>query len=321
MEFFHDILGHSAAKEVLGNAIAHPHHGYLIEGPSGVGCHVLAEAFVRALASHPPDRPLAAHPDIAVLAREWNDAGTALKKEIAVKEVRALRTRVSERPVIASRVTAYIPDADFLNEEGVNALLKSVEEPPAGAVFVLVAHRPGNLPATLLSRVQRLSLRRVASDEVRAWLVSGGVSSALADDAVAVADGRPGMARRFVDDEPYRVRVGDADRVVAAIARAAHPGAAFAAIASEASRCDSADDSVTEWRETLHLWGVALRRRIATDPPGVAAGIGQALIAAERHLGSPISPRIILELGLNRAASGMPPVFPGWIRGTYPFPI
>jgi hypothetical protein len=320
MEFFDQIIGHAAATDVLARAVNAPHHGYLISGTPGTGCHTVAEAFVRALAAYPAGRPLAAHPDIAILERERNESGT-LKKEIAVREVRALRVRVSERPVLAPRVVAYLPDADALNEEGVNALLKSIEEPPAGAVFVLVAYRPGKLPATLLSRVQRMTLRRVADGEIRAWLASQGADASLADAAVGAADGRPGIARRFAEDESYRARVADADRIIAAIVGAGAPGDAFSAIAAEASRCDSEDDPVTEWRETLHLWGAALRRRFAAGPSEIAYGIGQSFIAAERHLGGPISPRLILELGLNQAASGRPPVFPGWVRGTYPFPM
>ncbi len=320
MDFFDQIIGHSAAKDVLARAVVSPGHGYLISGAPGTGCHALAEAFVRAIASHPPGRPLAAHPDIAILERERNESGS-LKKEIAVREVRALRARVSGRPVQATRVVAYIPDADFLNEEGVNALLKSVEEPPAGAVFVLVAYRPGRLPTTLLSRLRRMTLRRVANAEIAAWLKTKGVDPAFREAAVLHADGRPGIALRFVEDEAYRARVADADRIIAEIAAARSPGDAFAAIAAEAGICDGADDPVLEWRETLHLWGASLRRRAGTDPPRVCSGIGNALVMAERHLGGPISLRLILELGLNQAASGRPPIFPGWVRGTYPFPM
>lgn len=321
MEYFDHILGHAAAKEVLAKAVASPRHGYLITGAAGAGAHTVAEAFVRALVGGEGSRPLSAHPDVAVLAREWNDAGTALKKEIAVREVRALRMRVAERPVASSRVVAYIPDADALNEEGVNALLKSVEEPSAGAVFVLVAYRPGNLPATLRSRLQTLALHRVPSNDIRAWLASRGIAPADINAAVLAADGRPGIALRFISDADYRARIAEAEETIAAIVRARGSGDAFAAIAAASSRSDAADDPVLEWQETLHLWGGALRRRIGMDPPEVLAGIGHALLAAERFVGGPISPRLILELGLNRVASGHAPVFPGWTRGAYPYPI
>jgi hypothetical protein len=282
---------------------------------------VLAEAFVRALAAHPADRPLASHPDIIVLAREWNEAGTALKKEIAVKDVRALRMRISERPAIATRVTAYFPDADALNEEGVNALLKSIEEPPAGAVFVLVAHRPGKLPATLLSRLQSLSLRRVPLSEIDIWLKTKGIDEALRNESLLASDGRPGTALRYAEDEAYRSRIADTGRIIEELVNARTPGDAIAAIAVEAAACDGSDDAVTEWRETLHLWGVALRRRMGNDASHRLAGIGHTLLQAERHLGGPISPRIILELGLSHAVSGAAPIFPGWGPARYPFPV
>jgi DNA polymerase III subunit delta' len=318
MDFFKGIIGHAGAKEALACALRRPHHGYLIEGAPGAGAHALAEAFVRALVDYSGDRPLTGHPDIAVLRREWNDAGTALKKEIAVREVRALRMRVAERPVIAGRVVAYIPDADYLNEEGVNALLKSVEEPPADAVFVLVAHQSGRLPATLKSRVQSLRLRRVETGEIRAWLVSLGIPEVSAERCATLAAGRPGVARRLAEDEAYAARVADADRTIADLLCARSLGDAFAAVSNEAAQCESADDPVTEWRETLHLWGAALSRRLADAPSASAAGIGHAFLAAERGLGGPISPRILLELGLNQAVSGKPD-FPGWVREEFRF--
>ncbi len=321
MDYFSEVIGHEAAKEVLARAVLSPRHGYLITGPTGVGCHLIAEAFVRALTTHPADRPLAAHPDIIVLARDWNEAGTAMKKEIAVKDVRALRMRIAERPSVATRVVAYLPDADALNEEGVNALLKSIEEPPAGAVFVLVAHRPGRLPATLLSRLQSLALRRVASPDIDAWLKQKGVEATLRNESILASDGRPGIALRYAEDDGFRSRISDADRVIGLLIAARTPGDVIAAIAPEASLCDGSDDAVTEWRETLHLWGVALRRRMGVDASVRLTGIGHAFLQAERHLGGPISPRLILELGLNYVVSGAAPVFPGWKAGAYPFPI
>src|SRR6185369_10150232 len=98
------------------------------------GKRTIAEQFVRALLGRPIDDPYwKAQADLVLLEPEEG------KTQISVEQVRDARTRLSMRPMSAPRVVAYIPHADRLNESGTNALLKVLEEPPAGAVFVLVA--------------------------------------------------------------------------------------------------------------------------------------------------------------------------------------
>lgn len=319
-DIFKGIIGHEGAKEVLTRALDRPQHGYLLVGPDGVGSHALAERFVRAIADHPEDRLLTAHPDIILLEREMTESGRSKKKEISVKAVRELRTRVSRKPSVAKRVVAYIPEADHLNEEGVNALLKSVEEPPAGAVFVLVAHQESRIPGTLRSRLAALRLGRVSSDLIDTWLTEKGVDEAERRQAIALSEGRPGVAIRFIEDPEARMRIETADQTIVTLIRANTAGDALAAIAESASSCDSAEDPVTEWRKTLQLWETALRRRLEDDPERVH-GIAHAFLMAERHLGGPISPRIWIELGLVRVIAGKPLVFPGFLPSTFPYPL
>lgn len=299
---FDGIIGHEAVKHVLTRALERPHHGYLLIGPDGAGAHGIAERFVRALTDHPAHLLLASHPDIALLEREPAESGKGMKKEIAVKSARELRTRMFCRPAIAKRVVAYIPEADYLNEEGVNALLKCVEEPPAGAVFVLVSHAIARLPETLQSRLVRLELGRVSTADLSAWLTARypDISPLERSKALCVAEGRPGYACRYIEDESFRELVHAADTLVASLVTARGGGEAIAAIAESSSRCDSADDPVQEWRKTLQLWESALRRVWQTDQRH-AVRIGKAFIVAERAIGSSVSPRLHLEIELVKA--------------------
>src|SRR5512133_2504774 len=130
---FDRVIGHEKVKRLLDFALVKPQHGYVITGPDGVGVHPMAEAFVRRLADEYNSESLFLHPDIFVLKREESEKGTGLKKVISVDAVRELKRRVSENPTIASRIVIYVPDADYLNEEGVNALLKCIEEPTVSA--------------------------------------------------------------------------------------------------------------------------------------------------------------------------------------------
>ncbi|MBD3251743.1 hypothetical protein GF380_04825 [Candidatus Uhrbacteria bacterium] len=317
---FSHLVGHQTARRVLTHHLDRPLHGYLLVGLDGVGCHPMAEAFVRALVGLDPSASLSSHPDIVLLEREFSDSGKTLKAEISVKRVRELRMRMAQRPSIAPRVVAYLPDADHLNTEGVNALLTCIEEPVAGAVYVLVAHRESRLPGTLRSRLARIGLSRVSTAEIGSWLSTQGADERLNEAAVAFAEGRPGIARRYVKDAAYREEVRQAERIIDRILTSHTPGEAFAVIADTASACDAAEDSVTEWRKTLQLWQSALRRRFA-DHPFRAYGIAHALIQTERNLGGPVSPRIWLELGLRRVSTDQTLVFPGLLAPAFPYPL
>jgi DNA polymerase III delta prime subunit len=320
MHPFEAIVGHEQAKRMLAFAIAHPRNGYLFSGPDGVGCHALAEAFVRACADHPLPHPLSSHPDIAVLERELMESGAALRKEIAVKAVRELRMRMSERPVKASRCIAYIPDADSLNEEGANALLKSVEEPSAEAIFVFVAHNPSNMPATLRSRLVTIELGHVPAPLISIWLTEQGVSPFLAEQASMLSFGRPGYAWRYVHDERFREDVAAAERTIANLLVAMNAGDAFAAIAETAERCDKAEDIVGEWRSALQLWQAALRPRFHGHEER-CYDLGRIFLIAERRLGGPVSPRLWLELGFAHICDGKPLPNPAFVTTRFPYEL
>lgn len=294
---FDRIIGHAKAKRILDVALKSPQNGYLLTGPDGVGVHPFAEAFVRRLADEYKDGSLAGHPDILVLEREPSEKGSGLKKEIAVQAVRELKVRVSERPTIASRLVIYIPDADYLNEEGVNALLKCIEEPSVKAVYVFAAHAVGKLPATLLSRLCQIRLDRVSESEIVSWLVAKGIDTTQAKRIALTCDGKPGYAHRYLEDSEYRAYLEEIDVSMERLIRAMSEGEALASIASIASSCDSSDDPVTEWRNAIQLWQSSLRRMTNVSPQRKHL-IGRALIATERSLGSSIPPRLWLELGL-----------------------
>lgn len=298
MELFFDrVIGHDRAKRILELALIHPQHGYVIAGQDGVGVHALAEAFVRRLLDEYTGESLRAHPDLVILEREPSDRGSGLKKEISVQTVRDLKVRVSQRPSIASRLVIYIPDADFLNEEGVNALLKCIEEPVVNAVYVFAAHASGKLPATLLSRVCEVRLDRVPLDAIEPWLRASGVGDRQAKDAVGLSDGRPGYAIRYATDQVFFNTVNEIEHSIRGLMEASTPEMMVGAVARTASACDAAEDSVAEWRKAVQLWQAALRRYSQADPQRVQC-IGRALIAAEKAIGSSIPPRVWLELGL-----------------------
>lgn len=139
-------------------------HALILSGPAGSGKHVLAAILSRAMVcdregtkpcgSCPACRKALAgiHPDI-ITVRHLPD-----KKAINVDQVRQMRADAHIRPNEAPRKVYILEEADLMQEEGQNAMLKLLEEGPAYAAFLLIAENPGGLLTTVRSRCETLSL-------------------------------------------------------------------------------------------------------------------------------------------------------------------
>ncbi|VXC96390.1 AAA family ATPase [Sphingomonas sp. AX6] len=216
---------------LVGNASAHEafyqaarsgslHHCWLLSGPEGVGKASFAiEAAGRLLAAqeegegvlsaaaHP--RGTAAqlfdkgnHPDFRILTRPLVDPDKpekGIKRSIPIDDVRALIARFATRPSMGSRRVIVIDAIDDLERGAANALLKNLEEPPAGTIFLLVSHSPGRLLPTIRSRCRVLRFETVADGDV-ARLLREQLPDASADEIEALVragGGSPGRALSF----------------------------------------------------------------------------------------------------------------------------
>ena len=182
---FEGLPPQSEAQPLLTAALADPGHAYLFSGPAGTGKRRYAEHFAAALLESRLGRiETRAHPDLFVLEAEGGS--------ILIDHARELRRDLHMRPFEADRRVYMILDAHLLRTESANALLKSLEEPPAYAVFVLVSdHAEGMLP-TIRSRVVPIPFRRLSSAQL----------TELTGDAVAAraALGDAGRAQRLASD-------------------------------------------------------------------------------------------------------------------------
>ena len=155
MEHFAEIAEQPEAKRLLEGALADgPAHAYLLHGPPGVGKRTAAYAFAAALLGDERRVATRTHPDLYVLE--------PLGEMIRIDDVRALRHDLHMRPFEADRRVYLVLDADRMNEDAADALLKDLEEPPPYAVIVLVASELGPLPPTILSRCQLVPFRRLS---------------------------------------------------------------------------------------------------------------------------------------------------------------
>ncbi|WHZ19094.1 MAG: DNA polymerase III delta prime subunit [Rhodanobacteraceae bacterium] len=190
------------AARAAGNSLP---HALLVCGPAGLGKRVLTEAFVRArLCESLRDgracghcracRLLAAgtHPDRVLVTFEENPKTHKLRTEIVIDQIRALSARLAMASQLGGWQVAVIDPAEAMNPASQNALLKTLEEPTASSLIVLVADQPSRLSATVRSRCQRVEIALPPKVEALAWLGVRGVEHAEA--ALAAAGGNPGLA-------------------------------------------------------------------------------------------------------------------------------
>ncbi|KHK91294.1 AAA family ATPase [Novosphingobium malaysiense] len=209
------------------------HHAWLLSGAKGLGKRAFARAAAAELVREPrgkaPDP--ATHPDVHILEHLPANDDEAKKKaegkpfqtkrNITIDQVRQMQQRLTTRPTLGNRRAIIIDPADDLEKNAVNALLKSLEEPPVGTYFLLVTHQPGRLLPTIRSRCRILRFATLAPDELDA-VIRRDVPEADSDAraaAISAAQGSPGMALTFVEQDLGGIhrlmlqilREGDAD--------------------------------------------------------------------------------------------------------------
>jgi DNA polymerase-3 subunit delta' len=206
------IVGHKWAVALLQNAVemGRQAHAYLISGPAQIGRCTLALAAARALNCTGDSRPcqlpgpdvcracrlIAAgtHPDVRVIVPQ----GASIK----IDQVRELQHELALSPVEGRFRVAIVDGMELATAEASNALLKTLEEPPAYVVLILVALEPELLLPTIVSRCQPIPLRPLALEEVQAALVSRwGVADERARQLAHLSGGRLGWALAVAQDE------------------------------------------------------------------------------------------------------------------------
>jgi DNA polymerase-3 subunit delta' len=229
------------------------HHGWLLTGPQGVGKamaalqiarRLLAEAVGLDPATPGMDVPFShqtaklmdawSHPDFALIDRlpkddklvantpraEWSESEERARS-IKVDQIRALNAMFATKPAMSFRRVIVIDEAETMEISAANALLKRLEEPPEGTIFLLVTHSPGRLLPTIRSRCRVLQFDTLSAADMRRALQTRltDASPDEIDALIAAGQGSPGRALGFAG-----LDVAGLDAILATLAREGDAG-------------------------------------------------------------------------------------------------
>lgn len=255
--------------------------GLLISGAAGVGKAALADEFARRLlcGAPEPDRACGVcsacrlaeagnHPDY--LRVEPEETG----KRITVDAVRKLIDKLSLKPQYGASRVVLIRPAHAMNAAAANSLLKTLEEPDPQTLFILVSEQPSQLPATVLSRCQRLEIGLPERGEALHWLAGQGIGE-HAEALLAMASGAPLRAAALQDGDLAQRRNRVFEDWVAVFWGRADP----LTVAEQWAKEDG--DSVTGW---LQSWLMDLIRIGSSDTAPGERLANADLAGGLRHL-------------------------------------
>lgn len=212
MAGFKDIIGHEQIIEHLCNAITMDKvsHAYIINGPDKSGKMLLAEAFAMTLECEAGGKEpcMECHSCKQAVSRNQPDIIYVKHEKPNTISVNDIRTQVNHDIVIkpySSRRKIYIIDeAEKMNVQAQNALLKTIEEPPAYAVIILLTTNADTFLPTILSRCVTLNLKAVPDEKIKKFLMSSyQVPDYQADICVAFAQGNVGKAIQLASSEDF----------------------------------------------------------------------------------------------------------------------
>jgi len=263
------LRGHAAQIAMLRRAATRGRlaHGYLFLGPAGVGKRIVARGLAQALfcretneqelqpCGHcPACKQVAAltHPDLLEIGCPEG------KRELSIDLIAGAKDRrgreglchdLSLRPMSANRRVAIIDDAERMNDESANALLKTLEEPAPGSILILIAADLEPILPTIRSRCQPLWFGALSNEDVSALLKDGGMAEAEARKAAAESNGSVETAQKLMEPGLVELRTV----ICSGLGNARFSSLSLATQVSEA--IESASSNTAEQRENA-TWAI-----------------------------------------------------------------
>ena len=326
---FADIFGQDRAIEWLRQAYAAERlpHGLIFAGPVGVGKATTARALAKLFLCEKPkdDQPCGKcescrvfdagnHPDYHVITKElirYHDkTGTSKGIDLSIRVIRPeLIEPAGRKPTMGQGKVFVVEQADLMNPQAQNSLLKTLEEPYGRTLIVLLTDQPGALLATIRSRCQLLRFAALDEQTVQRELVKRKIDRDMTNDAAKLARGSLGVALKWIEDgviEPARQLKAQVDQLFAGRAPDDLPGwfkrnaEAYAEKQLERDELASKDQANREGL-TLYLTIASehIRRRLAelqdAEKLESACRAIDALVQAETYLDANVNIALVFQ--------------------------
>ncbi len=275
----------SQLRQAVSNKDAGLQHAWLLTGPPGSGRSNAAAAFAAALLCEKAGcgqckscRMVSSgsHPDVSVLATE--------KVIISIEEIRQLVASSHFGGSVGKYQIMIIEDADRMSERSSNVLLKALEEPPAGTIWLLCAPSEADMLPTIRSRVRRVALKQPSTQTVADLLVTrDGIERSLALQVAAEAQGHIGMALRLATSADARARRKEtllSSMQIGSIPKAMATAERWLELAKKDAEAITIERDGQERADLLATLGIP---EGGTVPPGLRADIKQLEEAQKRR--------------------------------------
>jgi len=256
---FSDVLGH---EEVIGNlkkslATDSNSHAYIFDGISGVGKKLLAGIFAKALQCEQPARPcneciscrafdVGAHPDIIHVTPSKRTSANAL----GVDDIRdQINSSAHIRPYKYRHKIFILDSADQMSAQAQNALLKTLEEPPGYAVFLLISTNLNGFLPTILSRCVTLRLKPLNIKTVEDYLKSQAHDPSDIHAAAVTSGGSIGRALMLISDDSFKENRKEIHEILNNL-----PDSNLWDILLLAKRLEKFKDNSSRMLDSMHMW-------------------------------------------------------------------
>lgn len=208
-------IGHDKCWDLFNSALDRSklHHGWILAGTKGMGKAGFAKRMAYSIldpnGQHRHLIDAGTHPDFHIISRppkelpkegEGIDPNAELKRSINIDQIRKLQTVLNVKPSMSDKRVIIIDAADDMERASANALLKSLEEPPQGTIFILISHASEKLLPTIKSRCQTMRFDPLSEEQMITALDMhlSNISDAERDALVRAGNGAPGRALAFM---------------------------------------------------------------------------------------------------------------------------
>lgn len=201
---FEELIGNDEVKEILNNAVINNRvlHSYMFIGTRGIGKYLFAKAFAKKILCMSDNKPCKEcksclefdnnnHPDYYEIE--------PLEGSIKIEQIRKMQQKVLEKPIVSSKKIYIIRESDKMTDEAQNCLLKTLEEPPAHLIIILIAENESRMLSTIKSRCTKVSFKPIQNNLILNYLQKNYGIASVSENIFGLFNGSIGNAIDYID--------------------------------------------------------------------------------------------------------------------------